>query len=89
MLAGVLLLAFVSLRACDSPDKGISSERAVALAREAATFIPERHQVRLVQRGVPPRDYWAVSLYDVGPSGNPTRRELFLVDRATGELTPA
>jgi len=88
LLVGVLLLAFLSARACHSSD-GVSSERAVALAREAASFSPDRSQVRLVQRGVPPRQSWAVSLYDVSRAGRPTRVEVFLVDRRSGTVTKA
>ena len=43
--------------------------------------------MRLVQRGIPPRDYWAVSLYTVGATGAPDKVEVFLVDRSTGALT--
>ena len=82
----VLAVAFLSARACQSSDK-VSSERAVELARAEATFTPDRTQVRLVQRGIPPRAYWAVSLYDVGEGNRPTRVEVFLVDRKTGALT--
>ncbi len=57
------------------------------LAREEASFSPDRTQVRLVQRGIPPRAFWAVSLYDVGERGLPTKVEVFLVDRKTGTLT--
>ncbi len=84
----VLLVAFLSTRACQSSD-GVSSERAVALAREAASFSPDRTQVRLVQRGIPPRRTWAVSLYDVSREGRPTRVEVFLVDEPSGTVTKA
>ena len=82
----MLVVAFLSARACQGSDE-LSSGRAVELAREAASFTADRTQVRLVQRGIPPRAYWAVSLYDVGANGLPTRVEVYLVDRRTGELT--
>jgi hypothetical protein len=85
LIVGILAIALLSARACGSGGE-ITSERAVELAHAAATFTPDRHQVRLLQRGVPPRAYWAVSLYD-GPPGNPTAVEVFLVDRHTGELS--
>jgi hypothetical protein len=65
----------------------VSSERAVELARAEATFTPDRTQVRLVQRGIPPRAYWGVSLYDVDANGAPTKVAIFLVDRKTGDIT--
>jgi hypothetical protein len=86
LIVAVLAFAFLSARACQSSDK-VSSERAVELAKTEATFTPDRTQVRLVQRGIPPRGYWAVSLYDVGVNGRPIRVAIFLVDRKTGEIT--
>jgi len=85
LVAAVLVLAFLSTRACQPSDL-VTSKRAVELARAETTFTPDRTQVRLVQRGIPPRAYWAVSLYDVDANGNPTRVALFLVDRRTGEI---
>jgi hypothetical protein len=43
--------------------------------------------VRLVQRGIPPRAYWAVSLVEVDADGRPTQVAVFLVDRKTGTIT--
>jgi len=82
----VLVLAFLSTRACQGSD-GVSSERAVELARAEVTFTPDRTQVRVVQRGIPPRAYWAVSLSEVDANGQPTNIAVFLVDRKTGMLT--
>ena len=81
----VLVVALLSARACRSSE--VSSERAVEIARAEATFTPDRTQVRLVQRGIPPRAYWAVSLYDVDANGQPTKVEAYLVDRKTGAVT--
>jgi hypothetical protein len=85
LIVAVLVVAFLSARACQSSDN-VSSERAVELARAEATFTPDRTQVRLVQRGIPPRAYWAVSLYDVDKAGRPTRVAVYLVDRKTGAI---
>ena len=87
LVVAVLALAFVSARACQSRGDDVSSERAIELARAEASFEADRAQVRLVQRGIPPRAYWAVSLYDVGARGSPTKVEVYLVDRATGTLS--
>jgi hypothetical protein len=86
LLVGVLVVALLFARSCGSND-GISSDRAIELARKEASFTPDRDQVRLVQRGIPPRASWAVSLYDVDPRGRPTKIEVFLVDRKTGTVT--
>jgi hypothetical protein len=82
----VLVLAFLAARGCQGSDE-VSSKRAVELARSAATFTPDRTQVRLVQRGIPPRAFWAVSLYDIDADGNPTRIAVYLVDRSTGDVS--
>jgi hypothetical protein len=87
LLVGVLLVALLFVRGCGSGSREVSSERAVNLARQEVSFAPDRHQVRLVQRGIPPRAYWAVSLYDVDRNGSPTRTEVFLVDTKTGDVT--
>ena len=75
----------MSVRACQ-PGEKVSSERAVELARAEVEFTPDRTQVRLVQQGIPPRAYWAVSLYDVDDAGRPTDFVAFLVDRRTGDV---
>ena len=87
LIVAVLAVAFLATRACQSSGDDVSSERAIELARAEASFPADRAQVRLVQRGIPPRAYWAVSLYDVAPSGAPAKVEVYLVDRATGTLT--
>ena len=85
IIAAVLAVAFLSARACQS-DNDVSSDRAVELAKAEAAFTPDRTQVRLVQQGIPARQYWAVSLYDVDAQGLPTKVVVFLVDRKTGDL---
>jgi hypothetical protein len=85
LIVGVLAIAVLSARSC-GPTGEISSERAVEIASEEASFAPDNHQVRLLQQGLPPRAYWAVSLYN-GPPAAPTRYEVFLVDRLTGDVS--
>ena len=85
LIVGALALAFLAAHSCGSSDGEISSERAVEIAHAEASFTPDSHQVRLVQQGIPPRAYWAVSLYD-GPPSSPTKYEVFLVDRQTGDV---
>ncbi len=87
-VAVVLAFAVLFARGCGSEGRDITSDQAVALAKEAATFTPEKYQVRFIQQGLPPQPYWAVSLYNVGPQGHPTRYEVFLVDATTGKVTP-
>ena len=89
MLVAVLAVAFLYVRGCQANSRPISSGEAVALARADVSFRPDRHQVRLVQQGVPPRSYWGVSFVQLGPEGRPVRVEVFLVDAKTGDVAPA
>lgn len=85
-LAAVLLVALLVSRSCAASDREVSQERAISIAREATPFQPDKVQIRLVQRGIPPRAVWAVSLYDVDVYENPTRVSLILVDGRTGAI---
>jgi hypothetical protein len=83
----VLVFAVLFARGCGSEGRNITDDQAVALAKDKATFTAERYQVRFVQQGLPPQPFWAVSLYDEGPQGRPTRYQVFLVNATTGEVT--
>jgi Peptidase propeptide and YPEB domain len=84
---GVLLLAALLVsRSCGASDRQVSQERAISIAREATPFEPDKVQIRLVQRGIPPRAVWAVSLYDVDEQENPTRVNVVLVDGRSGAI---
>ncbi len=85
-LAAVLLVALLVSRSCAASDRQVSQERAISIARAATPFEPDKVQIRLVQRGIPPRAVWAVSLYDVDVDGNPTRVNVVLVDGRTGAI---
>ena len=89
VLVAVLAVAMLYVRGCGSQGRQISSERAVELAREEVSFTPERHQVRLVQQGIPARAYWGVSFITVNADGLPERVEVFLVDAKTGDVRRA
>ena len=85
-IATLLLVALLVSRSCAAADRKVSQERAISIARAATPFEPDRVQIRLVQRGIPPRAVWAVSLYDVTADGAPTRVNVVLVDGRTGEI---
>ena len=89
MLVAVLAVAFLYVRGCVANSRPISSGDAVEIAREEVAFTPDRHQVRLVQQGVPARAYWGVSFVKDGPQGRPIRVQVFLVDAKTGDVTRA
>jgi hypothetical protein len=89
VLVAVLTLAFLYVKGCGAQGRQISSERAVELARAELTFTPDKHQVRLVQQGVPAHAYWGVSFVKVDADGRPERVQVFLVDAKTGEVRRA
>lgn len=84
MLGALLLVALLVARGCASANRQVSQERAIEIARQATSFKPDRVQIRFLQQGIPPRAIWAVSLYNVGASGTPTRVNVVRVDAATG-----
>jgi hypothetical protein len=85
-LLAVLGLAFVVARGCIDADRDVSSQQAIEIAEREARFEPERTQVRFVQQGIPPRGFWAVSLYTLDADNRPDRVQLVLVDAKTGEV---
>jgi predicted small secreted protein len=92
LLGLVLGAAFVATRSCASTDQNISSEEAIEIAKENASFEPcpevQCAQSRYIPRGIPPRGYWGVVLSeDLDADGAPTRFENFLVDAITGEVS--
>jgi hypothetical protein len=93
LILGVLLLfTLLVSKTCASNRDEISSQEAVELAMEQASFVPcpeERcRQVRHVPQGIPPVDYWGVVLSErLDAEGQPTRTESFLVNASTGEVT--
>ena len=93
LILGVLLLfTLLVSKTCASNRDEISSQRAVELAMEQASFVPcpetACRQVRHVPQGIPPVDYWGVVLSeDLDAQGQPTRTESFLVNASTGEVS--
>ncbi len=85
-LAAVLLVAVGVSRSCGSEGRNITADEAVLIARESTDFVPDKHQVRFFQQGIPPQPRWAVSLYDLGPRGRPIRVHLIVVDATTGAI---
>ena len=82
----MLLVALLVSRGCAAADRQVSQARATSIAREATPFEPDKVQIRLIQRGIPPRAVWAVSLYDVDANDRPTRINVVLVDGRTGAI---
>ena len=92
LLGLVLAAAFVSTRACGAADRNVSSDEAIEIAKENASFEPcpqvQCAQSRYIPRGIPPRPYWGVVLSEkLDAEGAPTRIESFLIDAVTGDVS--
>jgi len=64
----VLVAAFLVSRTCQRNRVRVSSTQAVAIAQTELDFRPQAHTIRFVQRGVPPRPFWAIRFYIPDPS---------------------
>jgi hypothetical protein len=83
---GVLVAAFVVSRSCQRTFVRVTEDQAVAIGQRKVDFRPEGHTIRLVQRGVPPRRYWAVSYWIRKPGGDYRKVTVVLVDANTGKV---
>ena len=84
----VLFVAFVATKSCARQQNRISSDEAVAIAREEIDFEPTRHQVRYLPQGVPPVYYWAVNFQRQNANGRVVETEVVLVNASTGQVAP-
>ncbi len=81
-----LVGAFLVSRGCQRTQVRISQEQAVALGERQLHFDPQGHNIRIVQRGVPPRRYWAVSYFIRNGTGGYRKLTVLLVDANTGKV---
>jgi hypothetical protein len=92
VLLGVVVAAFLVSRSCQRNYVRITSQQAVAIGQREIGFHPEGHNIRLVQQGVPPRRYWAVSYWVRDPKlaceGGYRKLTVVLVNGNTGEVGP-
>ncbi len=88
MLVGVVAAAFLASRSCQRNYVRITSDQAVAIGQREIDFHPVGHNVRFVQRGVPPRRYWAVSYWvrDPKDSSQYNKLTVVLVDANRGSV---
>jgi hypothetical protein len=81
-----LLAIFLVARGCQREGTEITQEEAVAIARDAVDFEPDRVVVRFVRRGASFRPHWAVSLSQEAEGGALTNVTVVVVDAGTGEV---
>ena len=83
----LFVLCVVVSRSCQQAQVRISKDRAVATARRAIDFRPQRTQVRLVRQGLNSRPFWAVSFSVPAKSGGGYERLTTVrVDANSGKL---
>jgi ribosomal protein L34E len=79
VLVGVVVAAFLVSRSCQRNYVRITSDQAVAIGQRKIDFRPEGHTVRLVQRGIPPKRYWAISYWIRDPKAPSHYRKVTVV----------
>jgi hypothetical protein len=89
----LLLFTLLVSKTCASNRDDITQQEAVDIAVENASFVPCPEeicrQVRFLQQGIPPVGYWGVVLSErINAQGQPNRTESFLINAATGEVSP-
>jgi hypothetical protein len=86
----VLILALVGAllvsRGCQRNYVRISQEQAVVLGERQLDFNPQDHSIRMVQRGVPPKRFWAVSYFIRNERGGYRKITVLLVNANTGKV---
>jgi hypothetical protein len=87
VLVLALVGAFFVSRGCQRSYVRISQEQAVALGERQLDFNPQGHNIRIVQRGVPPRRYWAISYFIRKTTGSGFKKlTVLLIDVNTGNV---
>jgi len=81
-----LVGAFLVSRGCQRTQVRISQEQAVVLGERQLDFDPQGHNIRAVQRGVPPRRYWAVTYYIRNERGGYRKLTVLLINANTGKV---
>jgi hypothetical protein len=85
ILLALLALALLFARNCTGDADNVSQQTAVETARSVAVFEPDQVQLRFLRRGIPPRAYWVVSMYQ-GTARRPTLVQVVLIDATTGDV---
>lgn len=86
VLVIALVGAFLVSRSCQRTYVRISEEQAVALGERQLDFDPQGHNIRVVQRGIPPRRFWAVSYFIRNERGGYRKLTVLLINANTGKV---
>jgi hypothetical protein len=87
VLVALFGLMIVSYKSCQQAQVRLTKGQAIARARAAIDFAPERTQVRLVRQGLKSRPFWAISFSIPAKRGDGYERLTTVrVDANTGKL---
>ena len=85
LLLLILPVAFVADRAATHAAP-ISQQRATEIARAQIDYKTDGTNIRFVRRGLPPKPYWAVSLWQQTTTGERTNVTVVLIDAGDGSV---
>lgn len=85
LLLLILPVAFVAERAA-SHGAPITQQQATKIARAQIDYKTDGTNVRFVRRGLPPKPYWAVSLWQQTTTGARTNVTVVLIDAGDGSV---
>lgn len=85
LLLLILPVAFVADRAA-SHGAPITQQQATRIARAQIDYKTDGTNIRFVRRGLPPKPYWAVSLWQKTTTGERTNVTVVLIDAGDGSV---
>ena len=86
-IVALFAVTLVAAQTCQQSQVRLSKEQAIAKARPAAGFQPQRTQVRLVRQGINGHPFWAVSFSVTAPGGDGySKLTTVRVDANTGKV---
>jgi hypothetical protein len=82
----ILPVAFYVARS-NSHNGAVTQPRAVEIAKHQIDYRPDGTSVRYVQRGLPPKGYWAVSLWQENSSAERLNVTVVLIEAGSSKVT--
>lgn len=82
----ILPVAFFVARS-GSHSEVVTQQQAVGIARDQIHYKPDNTSIRYLHQGLPPKGYWAVSLWQESATGERSNVTVVLVDARSGEVT--
>jgi hypothetical protein len=87
VIAGVLVVAFVTAQTCQKSSIRLDKNQAIAKAKEQVDFTPKHTQIRLLNQGIPSKPYWIVSFSRPGKrAGTFSNLAVIRINANTGKV---